>query len=80
MDENIRKRVFRLFGEREVPDDIMPMTIAEFGNNSVATVPVLYDLIVRGKFPGQSLNSGDNVVMASVGAGMNINAFVYRMP
>lgn len=80
MDDAILKRVFRLFGERDVPEDIMPMTIAEYGNNSVATVPILYDLIIRGKFPGQSLNSGDNVIMASVGAGMNINAFVYRMP
>lgn len=80
MDDAILKRLFRIYGLREIPENIMPMTIAEYGNNSVATVPVLYDLIVRGKFPGHELHSGDNVVMASVGAGMNINAFVYCMP
>ena len=29
---------------------------------------------------GTRLNSGDIVVFASVGAGMNINSMVYRMP
>jgi 3-oxoacyl-[acyl-carrier-protein] synthase-3 len=30
--------------------------------------------------PGHSIASGDNIVFASVGAGMNVNAVVYRVP
>jgi 3-oxoacyl-[acyl-carrier-protein] synthase-3 len=56
----------------------MPMTISFLGNSSVATVPTLLDLIVRGELDGQSLNSGDIVVFAAVGAGMNINSVVYK--
>ncbi|SFE68586.1 3-oxoacyl-ACP synthase III family protein [Thermophagus xiamenensis] len=80
MDEAILKRIFRLYGEKNVDYSIMPMTIRSFGNSSVATVPTLYDLVVKGKLEGHSLNSGDYVMMTSVGAGMNINAFMYRMP
>jgi len=56
------------------------MTIARLGNNSVATLPTLLDLIRRGKLEGHHLSSGDLVVFASVGAGMNINSLVYRCP
>jgi 3-oxoacyl-[acyl-carrier-protein] synthase-3 len=80
MDEAILKRIFRLYGERTVDYSVMPMTIRTLGNSSVATVPTLFDLIVRGKLEGHILESGDNVMMTSVGAGMNINAFMYRMP
>ena len=58
----------------------MPMTVAWLGNSSVATVPTLLDLIVKGEMEGQALRSGDNLVFASVGAGMNINSMVYRCP
>ena len=58
----------------------MPMTISRLGNSSVATLPTLLDLIVRGRLEGQRLQSGDIVVFASVGAGMNINSLVYRWP
>ncbi len=80
MDEAILKRIYRLYGEREVDYDIMPMTIKTLGNSSVATVPTLFDLIVRKKLNGHSLQSGDYVMMTSVGAGMNINAYMYKMP
>ncbi|WP_333802740.1 3-oxoacyl-[acyl-carrier-protein] synthase III C-terminal domain-containing protein, partial [Sphingobacterium multivorum] len=59
--------------------DIMPMTIHTFGNSSVATIPTLYDLIARGQLDNQSLQEGDIILFASVGAGMNINAFTYRV-
>jgi 3-oxoacyl-[acyl-carrier-protein] synthase-3 len=55
------------------------MNIHKFGNSSVATVPTLYDLVMRGKMDNHSLSKGDVVLFASVGAGMNINAFSYRM-
>jgi 3-oxoacyl-[acyl-carrier-protein] synthase-3 len=80
MDEAILKRLFKLYGLREIPAGIMPMTVSWLGNSSVATVPTLLDLIVRGRMEGQALESGQVVVFASVGAGMNINAMVYRMP
>ena len=54
------------------------MTISYLGNTSVATLPTLYDLIVKGKMNNHSINKGDIVVFASVGAGMHINAFVYK--
>jgi 3-oxoacyl-[acyl-carrier-protein] synthase-3 len=80
MDDAIIKRIFRLYGERVVPDGIMPMTISWLGNSSVATVPTLLDLIARGRMSGQGFSTGDIVILASVGAGMNINSIVYRWP
>lgn len=78
MDHAILDRVFRLFGKTCVPEGIAPMTIGSLGNSSVATVPTLLDLVRRGKLEGHSINPGDHVVFASVGAGMNINALVCR--
>ena len=79
MDEAILQRLFKMYGEDSMPDDIMPMTISKLGNTSVATVPTLLDLILRKKLDNHQLNSGDIIVLASVGAGMNINSVVYRM-
>jgi 3-oxoacyl-[acyl-carrier-protein] synthase-3 len=56
----------------------MPMTIAKLGNSSVATIPTLLDLIQKDEMPNHSFSQGDIVVFASVGAGMNINAMIYR--
>ncbi|MEA3496161.1 MAG: ketoacyl-ACP synthase III [Bacteroidota bacterium] len=80
MDDAIVKRLFRLYDIKQVPQNIMPMIIKKIGNNSVATLPILYDLLINGKIENQSLNSKDNFVFASVGAGMNVNALVYKMP
>jgi 3-oxoacyl-[acyl-carrier-protein] synthase-3 len=77
MDEAIVQRFFKLY-EFTPPHDIMPMTIHELGNSSVATVPTLYDLLVKGKLDNQEINKGDVIIFASVGAGMNVNAIVYR--
>ncbi len=78
MDEAILKRIFKLYGVSEIPEDIMPMTISWLGNSSVATVPTLVDLVARGEFDGQKVSPGDTVILASVGAGMNVNSVVYR--
>jgi 3-oxoacyl-[acyl-carrier-protein] synthase-3 len=80
MDEAILKRIFRLYNEKETDFTTMPMTIRNLGNSSVATVPTLYDLVAKNKMEGHSIKSGDYLMMTSVGAGMNINAFMYRMP
>lgn len=78
MDEAIVTRFYKLYC-KQPPKDIMPMSIDKLGNSSVATVPTLYDLVLNGKLNGHCVNSGDVVIFASVGAGMNINAMVYRV-
>ena len=62
-----------------MPEGIMPMTINKLGNSSVATVPTLYDMILKGELVGHNINVGDIILFASVGAGMNINAIVYKV-
>ena len=79
MDQAILQRLFNLFEVDTISTDIMPMTIGWLGNSSVATVPTLLDLALKGKLDGQKINTGDYIVFASVGAGMNINALVYRL-
>ncbi|WP_010521612.1 3-oxoacyl-ACP synthase III family protein [Aquimarina agarivorans] len=77
MDEAIVKRFYQLF-DMETPPQIMPMCINKLGNSSVATVPTLYDLILKGNLHPHEINKGDVLLLASVGAGMNINAIVYQ--
>ncbi len=77
MDEAIVTRFYKLYGETP-PHGIMPMSIHKLGNSSVATVPTLYDLMINGKLDNQELHKGDVIIFASVGAGMNVNAIVYR--
>ena len=77
MDEAIVKRFYDLYG-KEVPENVMPMSIQKLGNSSVATIPTLYDLILNHKIDDQTINKGDYLLFASVGAGMNINAFLYQ--
>ncbi|MGC6422782.1 MAG: 3-oxoacyl-ACP synthase III family protein [Flavobacteriaceae bacterium] len=78
MDDAIVKRFYRLYN-KPVPKDILPMNIQTFGNSSVATVPTLLDLVRKENFGGHQLNTGDIILFASVGAGMNINAIAYRV-
>jgi 3-oxoacyl-[acyl-carrier-protein] synthase-3 len=80
MDLSIIKSLYKLYGLDSVPEDVMPMTIAWLGNSSVATIPTMFDLIQKGRLEDHRLESGDIIVFASVGAGMNINSMVYRMP
>ncbi|WP_093668597.1 3-oxoacyl-ACP synthase III family protein [Tenacibaculum sp. MAR_2009_124] len=77
MDEAIIKRFYRLY-KMQVPSNIMPMCIHKLGNSSVATVPTLLDLVLKGEVEDQKINKGDVIMLASVGAGMNINAIVYK--
>ncbi|HLK27732.1 MAG TPA: ketoacyl-ACP synthase III [Puia sp.] len=78
MDEAIIKRLYQLYGIEKIPGDIMPMSIQWLGNSSVATIPTLFDLVRKNKIPNHHLDSGDVVMFASVGAGMNVNAVCYR--
>jgi 3-oxoacyl-[acyl-carrier-protein] synthase-3 len=78
MDEAIVQRFYKLY-DQKMPEGIMPMSIHKLGNSSVATIPTLYDSMVKGEIENQELNKGDVIMFASVGAGMNVNAIVYRM-
>lgn len=82
MDAAILNNLMRLY-DKEVQADtesLMPMTISWLGNSSVATVPTLLDLIWKNQMEGQAFTPGSHIVLASVGAGMNINSIVYRFP
>lgn len=78
MDEAIVQRFYKLH-HQTMPEGIMPMSIHKLGNSSVATIPTLYDAMIRGEIKNQSLNKGDIILFASVGAGMNVNAMVYKI-
>jgi 3-oxoacyl-[acyl-carrier-protein] synthase III len=78
MDEAIVQRVFKLYGITCDIKAVMPMIISWLGNSSVATIPTLLDLMLKEKVDNQTINPGDKIVFASVGAGMNINAVVYQ--
>jgi len=79
MDSAILKRLYALYDIVELPINIMPMTISLLGNSSVATIPVLLDLILKDKLEPYKINKGDTLVFASVGAGMNINTLIYKV-
>lgn len=78
LDEAIIKAFYKLYNLNNIPDGIMPMSIHKLGNSSVATVPTLLDLIRKGQISGHEIKPGNAILMASVGAGMNINAVGYR--
>lgn len=79
MDEAILEAFFGLYGTKP-PEGVMPMTISFLGNSSVATVPTLLDLIRHGELAPHAIASGDTLLLGSVGAGMHVNAAVYRVP
>jgi 3-oxoacyl-[acyl-carrier-protein] synthase-3 len=78
MDEAIIQRFYKIY-QKSAPDNVMPMCIHTLGNSSVATIPTLYDLVIKGKLKEHTLEKGDVVMFASVGAGMNVNAMVYQI-
>lgn len=77
MDEAIVNRLYKLH-DMATPEGIMPMSISKLGNSSVATVPTLFDLIINNKLDGHHIEKGDVIMFASVGAGMHVNAIVYK--
>lgn len=77
MDEAIVNRFYQLY-DSPVPEHIMPMVINKLGNSSVATIPSLLAMILKDELHQHQIEKNDIVLFASVGAGMNINAFVYK--
>lgn len=80
MDEAILKRIYKLYGLKDIPAYVMPMIIAKLGNSSVATLPTLLDMLLNNKIKNYTSNGNDLLLFASVGAGMNINSVAYRAP
>jgi len=78
MDEAIVKRLYKLYN-KELPENILPMNIQSLGNSSVATIPTLFDQVLRNEIINHKLNKNDIIVFASVGAGMNVNSVVYKI-
>ena len=78
MDEEILKRFYKLY-DYPIPDHIMPMVISTLGNSSVATVPSLLSMVLHDELENHKLESGDVILLASVGAGMNINSILYKI-
>lgn len=77
MDAAIGREFYKLYGIEALPENVMPMNIGWMGNNSVATIPILLHQVINNRLSGFSLQPGDIIMLASVGAGMNINAAVY---
>ena len=78
LDEAVLKYFYKQFN-KEIPENIMPISVDVYGNSSVATIPTLYDEVLKTKFKGHNLKKGDVILFASVGAGMNINALTYQL-
>jgi len=72
-----------------VPEDMLeamvPITLHEWGNASLATIPMMLDKIFRGEMQSRNghkydVNPGDIIVMAAVGGSVHANALVYKVP
>lgn len=80
MDEAILEQLQLLYGSHRAPSDILPMTISMLGNSSVATIPTLYDLMSRGELDHHVIKKGGYLSFVAVGAGININSMIYKVP
>ena len=89
LKHSINPRVFAklqtYFGEKEfysfgeVASVYMPMSITWTGNNSVATLPILLDLLFRGEFENFIVVPGDILDLDSMGAGTSLNTGKYKV-
>lgn len=72
------EKIFEQHGMEGDLEKLIPMTIQNLGNTSVATIPTLLSLMNQGLQGDHKIESGDLVVLASVGAGMHANCMLYR--
>jgi len=77
MDKAIIREFYRLYNIETPPAGVLPMNIHLLGNSSVATIPTLLDMVLKKEQDDHQLEKGDVILLASVGAGMNINAITY---
>jgi len=77
MIKMIGKKLFEEFGQK-FNEAKVPIIVGKMGNNSVATIPtLLYDLKQK-KVNNRGIRKGDNVIFASVGAGMHTNCLIHK--
>lgn len=77
MDHAMIERLYKLYGI-SIPENVDPMTVQFLGNTSVATVPTMFNLIKENNLAPHQFHANDKIIMASVGASMNINAVIYQ--
>ncbi len=77
--ESLLRRIFESKGQAANLEKLLPLTVGELGNSSVATIPTLYDLISKEALPGHAFQKDDILVFVAVGAGMHINCLVYKI-
>jgi 3-oxoacyl-[acyl-carrier-protein] synthase III len=63
----------------------VPMIIYDYANSSVATIPIMLDMILRKELRSTNghqygLVAGDIFLFGSIGGSMNANSALYRMP
>jgi 3-oxoacyl-[acyl-carrier-protein] synthase III len=76
----IVQRLLEAHGRKDFDESLLPTNVEVMGNSSVATIPTLYTQIRKGEIEGHSVNSGDVLLFASMGAGMHANCVAYREP
>ena len=79
MIKQMLHKLFEMEGLDSFPESVLPLSVQFTGNNSVATVPILLDLIRRDDEFKHDIKKGDIIVLASVGAGMHANCIVYKV-
>ena len=75
----IAERMYQNHDLGSIPEEALPMIVRYMGNNSVATIPIVYDLIHRQQLPGYHFREGEVLLFSSVGAGMHANALAYKI-
>lgn len=79
MIKQMLQKLFEMEGHDSFPESVLPLSVQFTGNNSVATVPILLDLIKKNEEFNHDIKKGDIIVFASVGAGMHANCIVYKV-
>lgn len=79
MIKQMLQKLFEMEGHKSFPESVLPLSVQFTGNNSVATVPILLDLIKKNDEFNHDIKKGDIIVFASVGAGMHANCIVYKV-
>ena len=79
MIKQMVQKVFEANGFDSFDESVLPLTVQFTGNSSVATIPTLWDLINKGQLDEHTIQKGDVLVLASVGAGMHANCVVYKV-
>lgn len=72
------EKLFKMNGLKGDIDKLVPMTIQSTGNTSVATIPIMWNLINQKQVPNHTIQKGDIIVLASVGAGMHASCMIYK--